>query len=564
MTPLVQLSMKRGRVILTCDGLQDALDNMTNFVKAQMGKNNAMEYMQEAIQDMQNDIKALQEDQNAYKALEAKPWPKFRESMLGVNVMDDARDSIHLIDEPERDSQLRHSDDECSVSGAAAATEDTPPVHVPVAENVRNSTTASQEDTVLIRLHERLKVVEDCVAELPDFRASLRAQTEALGGLKEMRITEIPDVIMADLTDIRKQQNIASFKNNKLAEEMADTGRRLTDIVVSTTEKEFLRNAENAEMAAAAQKQYDEYLRVTALQEKAEEKAAEATTMMKDLKVYVNDHLRRINSEWDKQFELMEQKFANANEQNLAYQSEIGSKLTAISANVVSSFNTLQDAAFTHKAAVEKSFRGLQTKDLAQIRKSLSELDERIRQKDESFFSARCLSCNRVFDECLPQGNQCDLHIEKSKQSLLARIHRELNTGEIDSDLRLVSVKIGEATTDGMYHLRDEGHGHHRKNAEVLINKWSGKGVTKKKFANITSGSEETPHSPRRTTWTNAVTWHDKVKTDDYKYGINALVRSRPLSCAGSNLVVSVPVQSPTEASVHSALSFAHGPAADD
>lgn len=88
--------------------------------------------------------------------------------------------------------------------------------------------------------------------------------------------------------------------------------------------------------------------------------------------------------------------------------------------------------------------------DVALLQDSISTIAQTIKDREQSvLFGAKCLSCNRVFDDVQPDAGVVDLHMEKQKQHLLAQFDHALHNPMVDSmaRIKMLAVKVGRPVT---------------------------------------------------------------------------------------------------------------------
>eukprot|EP00930_Biecheleria_cincta_P034339 TRINITY_DN23746_c0_g1_i1.p1 TRINITY_DN23746_c0_g1~~TRINITY_DN23746_c0_g1_i1.p1 ORF type:complete len:641 (-),score=141.98 TRINITY_DN23746_c0_g1_i1:342-2063(-) len=87
--------------------------------------------------------------------------------------------------------------------------------------------------------------------------------------------------------------------------------------------------------------------------------------------------------------------------------------------------------------------------DVAVITDKLSLIEEGIKDKEQNvLFSAKCLSCNRSYEDVAKMPGGVDLHCEKQKAQVWAEIQRALHTPRTSKteELRVIAVKVGRPT----------------------------------------------------------------------------------------------------------------------
>lgn len=84
--------------------------------------------------------------------------------------------------------------------------------------------------------------------------------------------------------------------------------------------------------------------------------------------------------------------------------------------------------------------------DVAALRAALGNISHALKDKEEAvLFGARCLSCNRVFDDVQTEADVVDLSLERQKSLVFAEIQRALHSPKCDpaEPLNLIAVKVG-------------------------------------------------------------------------------------------------------------------------
>lgn len=94
--------------------------------------------------------------------------------------------------------------------------------------------------------------------------------------------------------------------------------------------------------------------------------------------------------------------------------------------------------------------RGLARKGQVQeLQEAVSAMTHDLREKDSSvLFGARCLSCNREFDDIQRTAGAVDLNAEKQKARLFAEVQRALHAPAADQtkQIKMIAVKVGRST----------------------------------------------------------------------------------------------------------------------
>lgn len=89
--------------------------------------------------------------------------------------------------------------------------------------------------------------------------------------------------------------------------------------------------------------------------------------------------------------------------------------------------------------------------DLLDVRQCVTGLVRDLKDKEQAvLFGARCLSCNRVFDEVQVEAGTVSVQTEKQKAQLWAEVQHALNSPRPDPGLiRMLAVKVGRAGNIG-------------------------------------------------------------------------------------------------------------------
>lgn len=95
----------------------------------------------------------------------------------------------------------------------------------------------------------------------------------------------------------------------------------------------------------------------------------------------------------------------------------------------------------------------------------MGQLSVEAQAKEGVLIGAKCLSCNRVYDEEVRNANQVDLHHEKQQLQVLAQLQQQLNASRGDvAGMKVVTIKMGKPKqavgSDGQaYDTRDPAFG---------------------------------------------------------------------------------------------------------
>jgi len=84
--------------------------------------------------------------------------------------------------------------------------------------------------------------------------------------------------------------------------------------------------------------------------------------------------------------------------------------------------------------------------DLRELKQVMNRLALDVKEKSQAvLFGARCLSCNRVFDDVEQQAGVVDVHADKQQAKLYAEMQRALHTPSADplNSIKMLAVKVG-------------------------------------------------------------------------------------------------------------------------
>lgn len=158
-------------------------------------------------------------------------------------------------------------------------------------------------------------------------------------------------------------------------------------------------------------------------------------------------------------------------------------------------------------------------------------MSQNVREKETAvLFGAKCLSCNRVFDDVRPDANAVDLHGERQRHQVFAEVQRVLNdpAGDFSKPVRMVSVKVGKpavgrSNTDGAgsFQTRESGFGNPLDDMHLMLH-----GVRREEEAGMRpTTSNPAMQSPRF--WGQGSA---KESRSDYKQSVSKLVGRRPVA----------------------------------
>eukprot|EP00811_Abedinium_folium_P002646 NODE_12429_length_1225_cov_3.606557.p1 GENE.NODE_12429_length_1225_cov_3.606557~~NODE_12429_length_1225_cov_3.606557.p1 ORF type:complete len:396 (+),score=122.38 NODE_12429_length_1225_cov_3.606557:66-1190(+) len=115
----------------------------------------------------------------------------------------------------------------------------------------------------------------------------------------------------------------------------------------------------------------------------------------------------------------------------------------------------LQLAAFEDDLREGDRLRKAEAACIEELKMSVGGMEEVARLHNQPvLFGARCLSCNRVFDEVEPQVGSMDLHLEKQRAKVFAEVQKALHStggshGADEQNVKIIALKVGRATQLG-------------------------------------------------------------------------------------------------------------------
>lgn len=140
--------------------------------------------------------------------------------------------------------------------------------------------------------------------------------------------------------------------------------------------------------------------------------------------------------------------------------------------------------------------------EVSDLRRTLGNLTEGIKDREQAvLFGAKCLSCNRVFDDVQQEPNVVNLHAEKQRAQVFAEIHRAMHSPRSDplEPIQMIAVKVGRTqdvkakTGPGHYQGRDAGcHARGLEDVQLLPVRGGGGGGA------ATASMPSTPQAVRR------------------------------------------------------------------
>jgi len=189
---------------------------------------------------------------------------------------------------------------------------------------------------------------------------------------------------------------------------------------------------EHAALAAALRPRVERLERgADALAESAREarrQADESTAAAKDL------------------FQRMEGQAKRVEEASRASQVGMEERCAAVAAQCSSVMGHVTDAQ-TGLNELAATMRSLAKKeDIMELRQSLSIAAQEAKDREQAvLFGARCLSCNRVFDDVQQSAGVVDLPAEKQRAKLFAEVERALHSPKTEpmNPIKMLAVKVG-------------------------------------------------------------------------------------------------------------------------
>jgi len=108
--------------------------------------------------------------------------------------------------------------------------------------------------------------------------------------------------------------------------------------------------------------------------------------------------------------------------------------------------------------------------DLVQLRTAISAIAEDVKDSEQAvLFGARCLSCNRVFDDVQQESGVVDLPGERQRQQLFAEVQRALRNPRADplKPIKMLAVRVGRPSNGGIANGGREGGYNVRDSANI-------------------------------------------------------------------------------------------------
>jgi len=144
--------------------------------------------------------------------------------------------------------------------------------------------------------------------------------------------------------------------------------------------------------------------------------------------------------------------------------------------------------------------------DVGILKEAVSLLARHDKEREQAvLFGARCLSCNRVYDDVEREPGAVDLQSEKQKTHLFAQVQKALNnpSSDFSKPIKLISVKVGRQQsapgTDGVgkFNTRDGAFGYALDDVQLLLRGWKEGGLDAQRPSTV-EGSRMSQPEPSR------------------------------------------------------------------
>jgi len=150
----------------------------------------------------------------------------------------------------------------------------------------------------------------------------------------------------------------------------------------------------------------------------------------------------------------------------------------------VASLRNSQQQSSNRISAMAGNLEALENKaaergEVMHLKDGLAKVSQNLRDKEATvLFGARCLSCNRVFDDVRVEPNAVDLQQERQRQQVFAEVQRVLNdpAADFSKPVKMVSVKVGKPGVSrsnmdgtGSFHTRDQGFGNPLEDMHLVL-----------------------------------------------------------------------------------------------
>lgn len=315
--------------------------------------------------------------------------------------------------------------------------------------------------------------------------------------------------------------------------ELQDKVQALDDAKVSR--KEHSESIEQIEHLQGALKKVDSTSQAISVQlERCEDKVTKLETLRRDL--------RDATEKGEKNAEDTKTRLDAAS----ASLDDFGLRLGACEHEVSESATVLANRANAADKRIEQNSRAVEViktkadvNDVMLLKEAMTGLVQQAREKDTVLFGAKCLSCNRVFDDVDRSAGSVDNHSDQQRAQVLNEVQRALNhpAGDFSKPIKMLSVKVGRtgnvhaADGSGPYETRETGYGYPLEDVALMVQ----------------SGPVQTGQSTRSR---HGQSTNDKASRSDGLKGIPTVKREGPhdYKHALHELVGHTPVTSPTRA----------------
>jgi predicted nucleic acid-binding Zn-ribbon protein len=163
---------------------------------------------------------------------------------------------------------------------------------------------------------------------------------------------------------------------------------------------------------------------------------------------------------------------------------DFGGRLGTCEHDVSQSTNVLTNRANLADQRIEQNSRAVEViktkadlNEVMLLKEAMSGLVQQAREKDTVLFGAKCLSCNRVFDDVDRSAGAVDNHAEQQRTQVLNEVQRALNhpAGDFSKPIKMLSVKVGRTghihagDGSGPYETRETGYGYPLEDVSLMV-----------------------------------------------------------------------------------------------
>jgi len=173
--------------------------------------------------------------------------------------------------------------------------------------------------------------------------------------------------------------------------------------------------------------------------------------------------------------------------------------------------NDLSERLAALSAVAEMISTKADTNDVGILKEAVSLLARHDKEREQAvLFGARCLSCNRVYDDVEREPGAVDLQCEKQKNHLFSQVQKALNNpaSDFSKPIKLISVKVGRQKTTpgsdgaGKFNTRDGAFGYALDDVQLLLRGWKDGGLDAQRpstdqGSRVSGVGEPTPTRPR-------------------------------------------------------------------